>query len=45
MREYKTQTKDIITKESTVNVSVVDIKYDNKTFNCIAKLHQFVVDK
>ena len=39
------ETKDIITKESTVNVSVVDIKYDNKTFNCIAKLHQFAVDK
>lgn len=29
-----------ITKESIVNVSVVDIKFDNKTFNCIAKLHE-----
>lgn len=34
-------TKHIISKESIVNVNVVDIKYDNKTFNCIAKLHQF----
>ena len=34
-------TKHIISKESIVNVNVVDIKYENKTFNCIAKLHQF----
>jgi len=35
------ESKHIISKESIVNVSVIDIKYDNKTFNCIAKLHQF----
>lgn len=34
------KTQHQIAKENMVNVVVIDIKYDNKTFNCIAKLYE-----
>lgn len=42
--EFIHNTRTSLKKGDIVNVKLVDMKYDNKTFNCIAQLYHFDLD-